>query len=313
MRPTKGSQHLSSLHPPYLATTLANSGDILFSSTVANHQSNSLFSSSHPPSLLQHQNSSVFSLVDPNIELPTISANEVEQVLSQLQSSSSSHSSAPPPSRKTSGYWFSKDDSFTPPPTKRSFGGCVTPVVTYANHQMQNSQSLQTRSSSLFAALQLPPLGVGPTTTSSSASPPLHAALRRQLLAPSTTFINLANAAKQRQENLTVRLANRAKLTAAARIPVVVNPSTVNSECVRFYSYLPSNIIIISLERLVYPIGSRSHHYWTFPIWQFYICPSGILCLSLNQSSSKHFQNNSVVQTVNMLIRNGLQSFVTSF
>eukprot|EP00108_Taenia_solium_P009382 TsM_000185400 transcript=TsM_000185400 gene=TsM_000185400 len=230
MRSTKGPQHLPSPHPPYLATTLANSGDILFSSTVANHHSTSLFSSSHHPPLLQ-QNSSVFSLVDPNIELPTISANEVEQVLSQLQSSSSSHSPAPQPSRKTSGYWFSKDDSFTPPPTKRSFGGCVTPVVTYANHQMQNPQSLQTRSSSLFAALQLPPLGVGLTTTSSSASPPLHAALRRQLLAPSTAFINLANAAKQRQENLTVRLANRAKLTAAARIPVVVNSSTVNAEC----------------------------------------------------------------------------------
>ncbi|VDM18254.1 unnamed protein product [Hydatigera taeniaeformis] len=232
MRSTKGSQYLSSPLSSHLATTLANSGDILFSSPVTNHRSSPyLLSSSQPPSFQQHQNSSVFSLVDPNIELPTISANEVEQVLSQLQSTSSSQSSAPPPSRKTSGYWFSKDDSFTPPPIKRSFGGSVMPVVTCTTHQTQSSQSLQTRSSSLFAALQLPPMGVGQATISSSVSPPLHAALRRQLLTPSTAFINLSNAAKQRQENLTVRLANRAKLTAAARIPVVVNPSTVSSEC----------------------------------------------------------------------------------
>ncbi|KAL5111801.1 hypothetical protein TcWFU_003589 [Taenia crassiceps] len=268
MHPAKGAHQNSSPHPPYLATTLANSGDILFSSAVADHHNNSLFSPSHSPSLFQHQNTSVFSLVDPNIELPTISANEVEQVLSQLQSSSSSHSPAPPPSRKTSGYWFSKDDSFTPPPTKRSFGGRVTPVATYANHQIQNSQSLQTRSSSLFAALQLPPLGIGPATPSSSASPPLHAALRRQLLAPSTTFINLTNAAKQRQENLTVRLANRAKLTSAARIPVVVNPSTVNSECTT-----PTRSVASQASTLMNP-SSNDLHIPQDPNERFrFVCP----------------------------------------
>lgn len=268
MRPTKGPQYLSSPHPPYLATTLANSGDILFSSAVTSHRSNSfLLSSLHHPSLQQHQNSSVFSLVDPNIELPTISANEVEQVLSQLQSSSSSQSSAPPPSRKTSGYWFSKDDSFTPPPTKRSFGGCVTPVITYADHRMQNSQPPQARSSSLFAALQLPPLGVGPTTVSSSTSPPLHVALRRQLLAPSTTFTNISNAAKQRQENLTVRLANRAKLTAAARIPVLANPSTANSECTT-----PTRSIISQPPTLMTP--SSTDHVPQDPNERFrFVCP----------------------------------------
>ncbi|KAM7540812.1 hypothetical protein Aperf_G00000024111 [Anoplocephala perfoliata] len=229
MQPSKGSQYLSSLHPSYLPTTLANPGDILFSSTVTNHRSNSFLSSfslNPSTSTRHHQNSFVCSLVDPNIELPTISANEVEQVFSQLQSSTSSSQ----PSRKATGYWLSKDDSFTPPPTKRSFGGCVTNPVTYASNPSQSQQPIQMRASSLVAALQLPPLGS--VNSTSSSSPPLHAALRRQLLAPLNTFTNLSSAAKQRQENLTVRLANRAKLTAAARIPVVASGSSVDSECV---------------------------------------------------------------------------------
>lgn len=230
MQPAKSSKYLSSLHPSYLPTTSANPGDILFSSTVTNHRSNSLLSSSlHPStSTRHHQNSFVCSLVDPNIELPTISANEVEQVFSQLQSS---NSSSQPLSRKTTGYWLSKDDSFTPPPTKRSFGGCVAPARSYASDPMQSQHPLQMRASSLVAALQLPPLG-SVNSTSSSSSPPPHAALRRQLLAPLNTLTNLSSAAKQRQENLTVRLANRAKLTAGARIPVVANGSSVDSECV---------------------------------------------------------------------------------
>ena len=233
MQPSKGSQNLSSPHSPFVATTITNSGDILFSS-ASNHQSNSFLSS--PTHLLHHRehpNSSFFSLVDPNIELPTISANEVEQVLSQIQPSSSPQSILPT-SRKTGSYWFSKDDSFTPPPVKRSFGGCVTPVTAHSNNQtLQNSDALQTHSSPLIAALQLPPFGVGPTIFSSSTSPPLQVNLRKQLLTP-TNFVGSVNVVKQRQENLTVRLANRAKLTTAARIPVIANPSSVDSECVCF-------------------------------------------------------------------------------
>lgn len=235
MQPNKGPQYLSSLHPSYLPTTLANPGDILFSSTTINNRSNSFL---HPLTTSRHhQNASVFSLVDPNIELPTISANEVEQVFSQLQSSNGSSQ----PSRKTTGYWLSKDDSFTPPPIKKSFGGCITSAVTYSNNSVQNQQQQQPqlRSSSLVAALQLPQFSSTNSNLGSSASPPLHAALRRQLLAPLNTLPNLSSAAKQRQENLTVRLANRAKLTAAARIPVVNNGSSVDSECVSLFFHAP--------------------------------------------------------------------------
>nr|CUU00317.1 hypothetical transcript [Hymenolepis microstoma] len=227
MHPTKDSQHLSSLHPSFLPTTLANPGDILFSTTATNRRSNSFLQPSI--SSRYHQNTSVFSLVDPNIELPTISANEVEQVFNQLQSTNASQ----PTSRKTTGYWLSKDDSFTPPPIKRSFGGCITPAVSCSNNPVQTQQPSQIRTSSLVAALQLPSLGSVNSNSNSSSSPPLHAALRRQLLAPLNTLTNLSSAAKQRQENLTVRLANRAKLTSAARIPVVTNGSSVESECTR--------------------------------------------------------------------------------
>lgn len=227
MHSTKDPQYLSTLHPSFLPTTLANPGDILFSTTTTNHRSNSFL---HPSiSSRHHQKISVFSLVDPNIELPTISANEVEQIFSRLQSSDTS---SQPTSRKKTGNWLSKDDSFTPPPIKRSFGGCITPAVSYSNNPVQTQQSSQMRTSSLVAALQLPPLGSVNSNSNSSASPPLHVALRRQLLAPLNTLTNLSSAAKQRQENLTVRLANRAKLTAAARIPVVANGSLVDSECV---------------------------------------------------------------------------------
>ncbi|KAM3178425.1 hypothetical protein ACTXT7_002572 [Hymenolepis weldensis] len=233
MHSTKDPQYLSTLHPSFLSTTLANPGDILFSTTTTNHRSNS---SLHPSiSSRHHQKISVFSLVDPNIELPTISANEVEQIFSQLQSS---NTSSQPTSRKTTGNWLSKDDSFTPPPIKRSFGGCITPAVSYSNNPVQTQQSSQMRTSSLVAALQLPPLGSVNANSNSSASPPLHVALRRQLLAPLNTLTNLSGAAKQRQENLTVRLANRAKLTAAARIPAVANGSLVDSESNNYVSSL---------------------------------------------------------------------------
>ncbi|VDO04185.1 unnamed protein product [Rodentolepis nana] len=262
MQPTKAPQHLSSLHPSFLPTTLANPGDILFSTTTTNRRSNSFLQPSN--SSRYHQNTSVFSLVDPNIELPTISANEVEQVFNQLQSTNSSQST----SRKTTGYWLSKDDSFTPPPIKRSFGGCITPAVSCSNNPAQTQQLSQIRSSSLVAALQLPSLGSVNSNSNSSSSPPLHAALRRQLLAPLNTLTNLSSAAKQRQENLTVRLANRAKLTSAARIPVVTNGSSVESEC-----STPTRTVVLQQAPMVAP-SSNDLHIPQDPNERFrFVCP----------------------------------------
>lgn len=238
---------------PFFVTTRANPGDILFS-TTANHHKNL------PKHFPQPHHSAVFSLVDPNIELPTISANEVEQVFSGLRSSAANPTvSCPPPSsqprhitpnssaiassgRRANCSWLSKDDSFTPPPIKRSFGGHVAgssqPPVPL---QHPNAQQGGNRAYSLVTALQLPlstvnsAVGSNVSSQMASASPQLHAALRKQLLAPSTTFITLVNAPKQRQENLSVRLANRAKLTAntTARIAAASNqPSILDADCV---------------------------------------------------------------------------------
>ncbi|VDD83586.1 unnamed protein product [Mesocestoides corti] len=248
MQPSRTSHCSSSVQPPHYAATLASSGDILFSSAADSH---------HPLPRWRHQNSSAFSLVDPGIELPTISANEVEQVLSQLQSSSSQPSTLST-SRKTTGCWLSKDDSFTPPPTKRSFGGSIAPVVTCASYQPITSiqpQSHQTRSSSLIAALQLPPLGTGQKANSSTTSPPLHAALRKQILQPSSNLTTLLNAAKQRQENLTVRLANRAKLTAAAaRIPILASQPAADSD-----GTTPARSVVPKSPALATPSPSGHH------------------------------------------------------
>lgn len=237
---------------------LANSGDILFSTVpeCSFFHSSSTFNSHGR--FMGIRSSSAQSLADLTSELPTISANEVDEVLNQLisptplskGSSQTLHSSSPLTGgsqvRKnygSAGYGFSKDDSFTPPPIKRSFAiiDSRSPVgqrslpLPFIRRQVSVSEKGSCKTSSLITALQLP------HAASSIQSPNLHAALRydRPSLQPQQklqtnphlfmspppplqpqsnhelpkTFITLVNSAnKQRQENFTVRMANRAKL-----------------------------------------------------------------------------------------------------
>ncbi|KAL7062432.1 hypothetical protein AAHC03_01077 [Spirometra sp. Aus1] len=141
------------------AVTLSNSGDILFSSVSDTPSRRSACPSISDTSFFCDPRTSSGdetvrgsllslsnSLIDPNIELPNFSANEVEEVLNQFSAPArnrvdpqhpsqffseqvcrkptTAHRHAGNGSTKTprkGAVGLSKDDSFTPPPVKRSF------------------------------------------------------------------------------------------------------------------------------------------------------------------------------------------------